>query len=257
MINNNSNDMKTLLSYFVMLVLTSSPVFSEIKNGYEKDILITRKSLKNLRNVLVETREIQSVQKKKIELKINSLVNYISYYELTENLLSQFKIIAPGLYNEIDTIKDRMGRPVDVYVKFVPIDHASVKAWGTTYISQLENDPDAYLSEYGEFTVSVKVWIVAEALMVLSHEFGHVKYQVLNLSSYVKFYKDHYPVNPEFPNYMGHDPGDPSGKSAFRYEKIFRRDFAGFVKITTEKIQNPLAMISKIKKQLNINRPVL
>lgn len=46
-------------------------------------------------------------------------------------MLVQFKTIAPELYAEIDTIRDRLGRPVNVYVKFVAVDGTDVKAEGT------------------------------------------------------------------------------------------------------------------------------
>ena len=59
-------------------------------------------------------------------------------------------------------------------------------------MDQSSDDKDAYQSEYGKFTVSVKVWIVPRALLVLAHELGHVKYQVPNLASYFEFYKKHY-----------------------------------------------------------------
>ena len=96
------------------------------------------------------------------------------------------------LYNEIDTIKDIKGRAVNVFVKFIPTDATEVKAWGTTYMRQVENDQDGYLSEYGELTVSVKIWIVNNALLVLAHELGHVKYQVPNLANYFEYYRKNY-----------------------------------------------------------------
>ena len=92
-------------------------------------------------------------------------MDHVSYYELTENFLIQFKTIAPQLYAEIDTITDRLGKPVDVYIRFVPIDGTEVKAEGTTYMDQSVGDPDTNKSEFGEFTVSVKVWIVPRALL--------------------------------------------------------------------------------------------
>jgi hypothetical protein len=175
-------------------------------------------------------------------------VDHISFYDLTENLLNQFKIISPRLYAEIDTISDRKGRPVHVYVKFVPVDATKVKAWGITYLNQLENDKDAYLSEYGAFTVSVKIWIVAKALLVLSHELGHVKYQIPNLASYMNYHKKCYK---EVSNYIGHNADDPSGNTAIETEKLFRKEHAYFLRNTNEKIQNPVIMLTKIRKSMS------
>ena len=74
----------------------------------------------------------------------------------------------------------------------------------------MENDKDAYVSEYGPFSVSIKVWIVTRALLVLSHEFGHVKYQVPNLASYLEFHRTHYMKLHIY--FIGHSPTIPAAK---------------------------------------------
>jgi len=234
---------------FIILLMSCNASLCEIRNGYEKDILILKESLKNLTEILTEDKDLTGIQRRKMESKVETLVNHISFYDLTENLLNQFKIIAPRLYAEIDTISDRKGRPVHVYVKFVPVDATKVKAWGVTYINHVENDKDAYLSEYGEFTVSVKIWIVSKALLVLSHELGHVKYQIPNLASYMDFHKKCY--KGELSNYIGHNPHDPSGKTAIETEKLFTKEYVYFLKNTTEKIQNPVALLTKIRKSMS------
>ena len=136
----------------------------------------------------------QSRSERNYELQISFIENDISYYELTKCLIRQFKIVAPELYAEIDSIKDKKGRAINVYIKFIPQDETKVKAWGTTYIEQQKTDKDGYLSAYGVNSVSVKIWIVGNALLVLAHEFGHVKYQVPNLATYIEYYKSHYPT---------------------------------------------------------------
>ena len=234
---------------FIILFVSCNSSLCEIRNGYEKDILILKESLKNLTEILIEDKDLTGIQRRKMESSVETLVNHISFYDLTENLLNQFKIIAPKLYAEIDTITDRKGRPVHVYVKFVPVDATKVKAWGITYLNQVENDKDAYLSEYGELTVSIKIWIVGKALHVLSHELGHVKYQIPNLASYMDFHKKCY--NGELSNYIGHHPHDPSGKTAVQTEKLFRQEYFSFLKNTNEKIQNPLILLTKIRKSMN------
>jgi hypothetical protein len=239
---------KCCLNVFILL-LTCISVFGKIKNGYEKDISAMKESLVYLQNLLLENKELEASKRRKVEASIQTLLNHVSYYELTENLLTQFKIIAPGMFAEIDTITDRLGRSVDVYVKFVAQDATEVKAWGITYASQMENDKDAYLSEYGPFTVSVKVWVVGKALQVLSHEFGHVKYQVPNLSSYLEFHKAHY-WNMKLSTYIGHNPGDPSGKSANQSAHNFGKAYVNFLRTRNEKIQNPAVLLTKIRKSL-------
>jgi hypothetical protein len=233
--------------YVLIFALTCHAVFGEIKNGYEKHISGSKQSLTLLRAKLVDDENITSAHRRKIQSTIETLVNHIAYYDLTEGLLSQFNIIAPELYAQIDTIRDRLGRPVDVYIKFVPVDATSVKAWGLTYIDQASDDKDAYQSEYGKFTVSVKVWIVRRALLVLAHELGHVKYQVPNLASYRDFYKANYD-NPSTKTSVGHSIDDPSGKWATQFGKTFQTKYAEFLRISIDKIQNPLDVLVKLKK---------
>jgi len=235
--------------YFLVVIATGNTVFGKIKNGYEKNIDNFRKSCKNLYTILNETESISLAQRRKIESQIDIIQDNISYHELTESLLNQFRRVSPGLYDEIDTITDHLGRPVDVYVKFVPVDATEVKAKGTTYISQIENDKDGYQSEYGEFTVSVKIWIANKALLILAHEFGHVKYQVPNLASYVEFHKSTYDMTDDI-NFVGHNTDDPSGKSAVRFGRIFWKDFLHFSKTTDEKLLNPFALLARIKKTM-------
>ena len=240
---------KTCCPLVCILLFACSSVLAEIKNGYEKNIEQTRESLTYLQNLLENT-DLSFFRRRKVEASIEILVNHISYYELTENLLSQYQIIAPRLFSEIDTITDRLGRPVDVYVKFVPIDATEVKAWGITQVSQMENDKDAYVSEYGPFTVSIKVWIVSRALLVLSHEFGHVKYQVPNLAGYLEFHKMHY-KDTRMLTFMGHSPNDPSGQSANHFGNIFKQTYANFLKTGNERAQSPAVLLTKIKRSLS------
>jgi len=242
--------MKKYCLLLTVFILAMSTVSGEIKNGYEKEILQTRELLKSLSALLQINKNLRIGQRRKIEYRIDSLVNNISNYELTKNLLDQFKVISPDLYSEIDTLKDRKGRNVDVFVKFIPLDKTEIKAWGTTYMTQTEDDKDAYRSEYGECTVSIKVRIVNKALFVLAHELGHVKYQVPYFATYMVYYKDNY-INKVYPvTNLGHNQNDLSGKSAIQYVKRFRREYIYFLKMRKEKLQSPLIQIDTIRKNL-------
>ena len=252
--NDTVTNKKVCILFSILCIALN--VFGEIKNGYESDLFSMQESLKNLTRIVSEKKDLLPSARRTIESKIELLISSISYYELTENLLSQFKIIAPDLYNEIDTIEDRNGRAVNVFVKFIPTDATDVKAWGTTYMRRVPNDQDGHRSEYGEHTVSVKIWIVNNALLVLAHELGHVKYQVPNLASYFEYHKKNYSSTMNESNDIGHNPHDPSGKSATQYEKLFRREYAYFLK-ANEKIENPTALVEKIKKNLSSNNMTL
>jgi hypothetical protein len=239
---------RTCFLFCILLFVSINCSYATIKNGYEKEIFIMKESLNRLTNLLIENKELSPNERRKIESKAQTLVEHISFYDLTENLLSQFRIIAPKLYAEIDTISDRKKRPVDVYVRFVPVDATKVKALGITYLNQLQNDEDAYLSEYGPMTVSIKIWIVPKALLVLSHELGHVKYQIPNLASYMTFHKKCY--QDKLSNYFGHNPGDPSGKAAREAEKLFRKEYVYYLKNNDEKIQSPVILLTRIRKSM-------
>ena len=244
----NCNEKKYILLFGLIFILHNA--FGEIKNGYGNDIIQLNESLKNLKAIVTGSDVLTVDRRRQIESKIATIENSISYYKVTESLLSQFKMIAPNLYAEIDTIRDGKGRPVDVYIKFVPINSTQLQAWGTTYINQSETDSVAYCSEYGEYAVSIKIWIVNKALTVLSHELGHVKYQVPNLTSYLEYYKENYSPHGDGYDILGHKPDDPSGKSAIQFERRFRKEYSNFLKIGSEKIENPMAIMNAIRKNI-------
>ena len=246
-VTQNNCDIKKYIILFGLIFILHN-TFGEIKNGY--DIIRLNESLKNLKAIPTEPDRMTVARRTQIESKILNIQNSISYYKLTESLLSQFKMIAPALYEEIDTIRDRKGRSVNVHIKFVPINGTQHQAWGATYISQSEADADVYCSDYGEHAVSVKIWIVSKALLVLSHELGHVKYQVPNLASYLEYYKKHYSPNVDQYDILGHNADDPSGKSANQFVRRFRKEYSNFLKMASEKVQDPLAILNEIRKNI-------
>src|SRR5687768_11227464 len=142
--------MKKYCLLFTVFIITISNVFGEIKNGYEKEILQTREALKTYSALLQTSNSLTPYQRRKIGHRIDSLISNISHYELTANLLEQFKIISPGLYAEVDTLKDSRGRNVTVYVKFIPTPNTKTELWGATSMSPLANDKESYASEYGK-----------------------------------------------------------------------------------------------------------
>jgi hypothetical protein len=183
---------------------------------------------------------------------MKNLIVYRSYYELTEELLKQFKLISPNLYNRIDSIKDAKGRPTDVYVKFIPREEATVMAGGITYMAQPDKDMDECYSEYGKQSVSIKIWIFRQALFALSREFGHVNYQVPNLSTYTEYYKKMYQPFLTESNRMGHSGNDPSGKNALAFEKEFKKDYANYLKLkeSDTRLESPLVLMNEIRAKI-------
>lgn len=241
-----------LIALFTLLILSFHTASAEIKNGYEYDHSLSIESLNALYDFLLHE-DLSRSERNAVKASIRAIEASIIYYKVTENLLVQFRKIAPDLYKEIDTIVDKKGRPVDVYVRFVPRYETGTKAWGTTYINQSMDDKDTYVSEFGEHTVSVKVWTVNKALLVLAHELGHVKYQVANLDSYLIYYRGNYCLQRVFESdCLGHDPSDPSGQLALVFENRFRKAYFNYLKLKENRILAPTSLESRIKKELRV-----
>ena len=245
--------MKTYCLIFTLHLLTWNLVFGEIKNGYSAEIHGTRKSLERLYSLQEEDGNLSVFQKADLSSRIQRLQSFITYYELTENLLSQFVAIAPDMYNEMDSLQDSKGRPVDVYVKFLPEVLMQGGVSGTTNLGQSADDKDAYLSEYGLHSVSIKISSVNKSLLLLAHEFGHAKYQASNLSIYKEFYSVNYQNNNFHSKEIGHNSDDPSGKMAIEFENKFRGNYLNFLKGNNEKVANPLVLLMEIRKSFAKN----
>ncbi len=237
----------------LLTLFTTNYASAEIRNGYgyQENLLSMKDSIVFYNEVLAQDKSLSSCQRKNLKSAISRLIRAVAYYEITEKLLVQFNSVSPDLYHQINTITDCRGIPVDVYIKFVPQDGTQVKSWGTTYIRQTVNDSDAASSEYGEHSVSVKIWLINGALKVLAHELGHVKYMVPNLETYMAYYRERYTEKITQFSMIGHHVTDLSGRSANEYFKLFQQDYKCFQKSNTDKIQNPIAIRKKIRKNVN------
>jgi len=242
--------MKIYSLLLLILTLSAHSVEGRIKNAYENQVSNVRESLKCLTDLLSVDQSMTASQRKTIKARIEVLVNYLACYKLTNNLLSQFKTISPDIYHQTDSIKDAMGRPTDVYVKFILSEDAEIMAAGSTYMSQTEKDKDGCLSEYGEQTVLVKVWIFAQALVVLSHEFGHVNYQVPHLANYTSYYRSNYGTSDSESNNIGHEPDDLSGKNADLFERNFKHDYGHYLRMDVTPAASPMVLVQDIRKKI-------
>ena len=243
--------MKNYSVIVIILLLTQNCAWAKLRNGYEKDIHYVRESLKNYNDILNTNKDLPSSHRRKMNARIDELIIYQSYYELTEELLNQFKHISPDLYYRIDSIRDAKGRFTDVYVKFIPREEATIMAAGITRMAQSDEDEDACFSEYGKHSVSVTVWIFAKSLLVLSHEFGHVNYQVPNLSAYIEYYRNEYVPSLTESNYRGHTANDPSGRNASSFERAFRKDFFNYLRFRNKgvSLESPAALAVEMKRE--------
>lgn len=241
--------MKTVILLIVFCFPASSYLFGKIKNGYEHQLLSARVSLRALRLCLSESTGISFELKQRMKKEIQNLVSYISCYELTEELISQLKMITPDIYMDIDSLKDRKGRPTDVYVKLIPKEKSRLRLEAASFLSQADNDEDASYSDYGPFTASVDIWIGENSLFLLSHELGHIKYIIPNLAVYAKFYGKQYGRSKYInPTYYGHSSHDRSGNSATLFEKKYLKDRATYLKNGGKKFQGLVARFHRLKR---------
>jgi hypothetical protein len=243
--------MKFLCLIFTVSIFSISIAEAEIKNGYV-DIINARESLRSLTEIVLSSTDLNSQKSSVLNDRIRMLKDYIACFELTEILFQQFRLIAPELYNEIDSISDYSHRSTDVFIKFIPKDHADIQHPGTTIMQYKEGDPASY-SEYGERTVSVKIWIMDTSLTILAHELGHVKHVVPNLASYDEYYKQNYRSLNDEPDYLGHNPNDPSGKSAAFFEKRFSEDYRIYLRTYVVKLTSPFKLIKDIRRNKNVS----
>jgi hypothetical protein len=243
--------LKNLAMSMAVYLIALTLVHGEVKNGYETEIKGMRESLKALTTLLNEDTNLSLSQRAAMKDNINELVEHISYFELTEELLRQFKNIAPEMYNEINSLTDVTDQPVTVFVKFVPETEMMGGVAGTTNIAQDEKNKNIYRSEYGPHTVSVKIASVTKSLILLAHEFGHVKYQVANLATYLEFYLVRYQNETFNSKYIGHNSNDLSGQAAIEYEKQFRVLYIEYLNLNEVKLEKPLALLHNIQKTLN------
>jgi hypothetical protein len=240
--------MKIILIVGLVILLLNN-LFGEVRNGYEKDIAGFRQSLESLKEMLQTDQSLRASERRRMKENIKLLVNLIVYHEITDSLLKQFKIISPHLYNTMDTLKDCNGRPIDIYVKFIPKDELRFQAAGAAYFTQSASDPDRCTSRQGEGSILVEVWIFNKALVVLAHEFGHLYYVVPNLRSYVGFYQREYDGAPA-DVMLGHRSNDPSGKLATVFEVAFRKSYATYLKGDVTPRMTPLALINPLKRNV-------
>lgn len=219
---------RSLFIFLSLLCIASWACQAKILNGYERDIKTARISLDALIKLLAKP-NLTNQKRRNLQRLIKQHEGFITYYRLTQLVLEEFEMVSSNLYQQVDTLQDLTGRKVDVYVKVVPAESTRAKAWGTTHIAQSINDRHQYVSEFGENTVSIKIWMNNNAVFVLAHEFGHAKYQVMNLASYMLYHKNTYRNNFDKDN-VGHAPHDPSGNESLKFEQIFHDDYINFLK---------------------------
>lgn len=243
--------MNTNCLVVILCVLSFNQLFGRIKNGYESQLQSNTLSLRKLNLLLLEDKDMSFIQRLRIKSEIENLINDITCYELTEELIHQLKMISPDTYFEMESIKDKRGRATDVYVKLIPRGKSKVNLRAASFLSQASADEDANYSEYGELSVSVEICIDNNALYLLSHELGHLSYIVPNLATYAKFYEKQY-ANSKASGliYIGHGRRDLSGKLASTFERRYVHDRAIYLENGGKKPEVFVSHFIRIKRTI-------
>ncbi len=245
--------MKTYVLSVVINLFIVSSLPAKIINGYASGINTAHDGIRRLSELIVTDSNLTITEQNRMKDYLNRNREFVLYHELTERLLSQFRMISPDIFNQIDTIKDAKGRLVDVYVRFLPMEKIDGSVAGRTNMP-LEIG-DAYMSSYGLHTVSVQVVIGNDALSLHAHEFGHVMYQVPNIATYREFYRVQYILRTADSEEIGHHNTDPSGQKAFEFQKRFRLKYDS--NKWSQKFERPVVVFRKIQKNLftRLNSP--
>jgi hypothetical protein len=145
-------------------------------------------------------------------------------------------------------LRIKKGKDTDVYIKITSRKYSYTPFLGATFFSLNANDEDANVSEYGEYSISVKIKVVNNVLQLLYHELGHIRYVVPNRAQYTKFYRRHYllPDNLD-PDYVGHSPLDQSGYLAKEYENRFLKDYTKYLRKGGIRLESPMSVLQKLK----------
>jgi len=221
-----------ILTLAIVCLGVHQQTYAKIRNGYDKEVEKTEIYIRNLHEIAKEV--LNTVQRE----RLNNLLaaTYTKAKKLrelhasTQELIEMFRAIVPEIYEEINTIRDSEGNETDVYIKVVDDLGSGLK--GATNLSQSVENPNVYTSEYGDYSVSVRLIITGPVLplLILVHELGHVRYQVPHLAIYCKYYKKYYQYSHTNSNNIGHARHDPSNLSVKRTLKTFRKSWREYTK---------------------------
>jgi len=215
-------------------ILLVDPNGMEVINAWHKDRIKKEETLVEILKVVNDQKATQ--EDREFAAKVaESITSEIA--EITRNLVRTYEVLAdlqatdPELFNKINNLKDADGNYVDVYVKTVDNFGETTGDPGVFGKSTLEvskSHPNKPTSIYDQFspgsgTVLVEInsrkYDSEDAVVLTAHEFGHIKYNVPNLASYSKYFRDNY--NTSTPGEKGHRRNDPSGKSVDEVLKKF------------------------------------
>lgn len=241
--------MKTIFLLLTLCFSWSTCLIGKIKNGYEPKFAETKASLRELKLYLQVARGLSLSERIDTESKIEEMISFISCHELTDQLIGQLRIVSPDIFMDIDTLKDMRGRETDVYIKLISQKKSRLPLQAASFLQQSKLDPDLSFSEYGVHSVSVEICMSENALFLLSHELGHVKYIVPNLAVYKEFYQNRYGKSRLGDlSYIGHSHRDESGITSRVFEKKFLHDRAVYLESGGKKFQGFVGLFYQLNR---------
>ena len=200
-----------IITLAIVCLGVNKNTYAEIRNGYDNELKAAQLKMDNLNEIAKgDLNKEQRIRLKKWLKAVHKTEKKLKEnHAITQALIEQFRAIDPGLYHEINTIQDSEGNETDVYIKVV--DNLGPGLDGATNVSHSLDNPNIYSSEYGDYSVSVRVTHINQirALQTLVHELGHVRYQVPHLAEYTTYYKQAYQDSSR----IGHHANDPSFQS--------------------------------------------
>jgi hypothetical protein len=213
--------MKKVCSFFTALVLSLILIElrGEVKNGYASGVEQAKISLSALEKINDSPASMTMMESQRLRQRINLLKSYIRLFDVTQKYLIELRITAPGLIARVDSLTDKNGEVVDVYVLIVAERSLPAGVIGVTNLELTGVDEHSHSSEFGANSVSVRISEDVNCLKILAHELGHVYYQIPNLSEYRTYFSNQYVGVKRSSSSIGHDAGDPSGRQAREFEK--------------------------------------
>ncbi len=183
---------------------------AESKYGTRKKDFISKKQFKNYKRA-----------KKQLRQARRSLKYWTREAKNTASRIEEFATNSPNMFNELDNLTNEYGETVDVY--FVTTNDVEGPNDGANILSFDVNGSDVRpLSKFGVNTIEVQLTNAPSegrsTISITKHEMGHASYNGANTKEYYNYLKSNGYLKKK--GYDGHAKDDPSGKRAYRYEKL-------------------------------------
>ena len=229
--------MKKYAFIIAILLCHILSVHASIVNGFLQEKSLLEREIKNVVELLNEDnmdKAIWQIEKKLKQLR-KKYALVLKKYSETEQLLAEFEIIDPKLFERVSKITNSDGTLTHVYVRYVDrtseeftdFSRNHFKAFAYTSVGQSPTNKNVCTSLFGTNTINVTIGKGVNEKLKLGHEFGHVLYLVPNLSDYNDFYNNNKRKLKKYNH--GHSPFDPSYTFVESIEKNFGNKYKEYL----------------------------